>query len=317
MRYSLSRLTAPRCDTVFSMITTTRRRLLTAATATLFTPATATPAPTIAVPRTPGTRIRIGLNAYSFNRPLMAGKMTLLDVINYCAEQQIDGVDLTGYYFPGYPDPPSDEFLYKIKRTAFVNGVTISGTGVRNDFALTDGSSRKGHIQLVKDWIDVAQKLGSDMVRVFSGRERPKGYTYQQVLTWMVPAFEECAAYGAKHGVIVGLQHHDDFLKTAAETIDVVKAVNSDWFSVILDVGSLRQGDPYEEIEKLLPYSTNWQIKEHVWYGDKKTPIDLKRLRNIIHKVGYRGFTPIEALGEGDPKQIVTQFLNQVRQAFA
>lgn len=269
------------------------------------------------VSRQPGTRIKIGLNAYSFNKPLMAGTMKLPEVIEYCAQQQIDGVDLTGYYFPGYPNVPSDEFLYALKRMAFLNGVTITGTGVRNDFALTDPSSRRGHIQLVKDWVDVAAKLGSDMVRVFSGRELPKGYTFDQVLDWMVPAFAECAKYGKEHGVIVGLQHHDDFLKTAAETIRVVKMVDSDWFSVILDVGSLREGDPYQEIEKLLPYASNWQIKEHVWYGTKRVEIDLPRLRALIEKIGYRGFTPIEALGEGDPKEVVSVFLGKVRKAFA
>lgn len=269
------------------------------------------------VKRRAGSRIKIGLNAYSFNRPLMAGTMTIPDVIDYCAQQEIDGVDLTGYYFKGYPNAPSDEVIYSIKRAAFLNGVTITGTGVRNDFALTDPSSRRGHIQLVKDWVDVAAKLGSDMVRVFSGREHPKGYTFEQVLEWMVPAFQECAEYGAKRGVIVGLQHHDDFLKTAEQTIRVVDLVKSDWFSVILDVGSLRQGDPYAEIEKLLPYASNWQVKEHVWYGTKKVEIDLPRIRKIIDKVGYRGFTPIEALGEGDPKAIVTAFLGKVRQAFA
>jgi sugar phosphate isomerase/epimerase len=277
--------------------------------------ALAAPPPSTLVRRT-GTHVKIGLNAYSFNRPLMAGKMNLNDVIDYCAANKIDGVDLTGYYFPGYPNVPADSFLYALKRRAYLNGVTISGTGVRNDFALTDASSRRGHIQLVKDWIDVAAKLGSDMVRVFSGRELPKGFTHDQVLEWMVPAFQECAYYGSKHGVIVGLQHHDDFLKTADETIRVVEKVGSDWFSVILDVGSLRQGDPYAEIEKLLPYASNWQIKEHVWYGEKKTPIDLPRIKAIIDKVGYRGFTPIEALGEGDPAAIVTAFLNQVRKAF-
>jgi sugar phosphate isomerase/epimerase len=269
------------------------------------------------VERMVGTRIRVGLNAYSFNRPLTTGKMTLDDVIDYCAEQGIEGVDLTGYYFPGYPDAPSDEFLFKLKRKAFVNGVTITGTGVRNDFALTDASSRRGHIQLVRDWVDVAHKLGADVVRVFSGRELPKGFTFDQVFDWMAPAFQECADYGRRHGVIIGLQHHDDYLKTADETIRLVKAVNSDWFSVILDVGSLRQGDPYEEIEKLVPYACNWQIKEQVWYGAKATPIDLPRLRRVIEKVGYRGFTPVEALGSGDPKTIVTAFLNKVRQAFA
>lgn len=269
------------------------------------------------VERQKGTRIKIGLNAYSFNKPLMAGTMKISDVIEYCAQQQIDGVDLTGYYFPGYPNVPSDEYLYGVKRNAFLNGVTITGTGVRNDFALTDASSRQGHIQLVKNWVDVAAKLGSDMVRVFSGRELPKGYTFDQVLEWMVPAFKECAKYGQERGVIIGLQHHDDFLKTAGQTIRVVKAVDSDWFSVILDVGSVRQGDPYEEIEKLLPYASNWQIKEHVWYGTKKVDIDLPKLRSLIDKIGYRGFAPIEALGEGDPKEVVNAFLAKVRKSFA
>jgi sugar phosphate isomerase/epimerase len=266
--------------------------------------------------RVKGSHIRIGLNAYSFNRPLMAGKMTLDDVIDYCAQHNIDGLDVTGYYFPGYPDVPSDEYIHKLKRKAFLNGVTLSGTGVRNDFALTDASSRKGHVQLVKDWIDIARKLGCDFVRVFSGREQPKGFTFDQVLNWMVPAFQQCAEYGRKNGVIVGLQHHDDFLKTAQQTIRVVKAVDSPWFSVILDVGSLRQGDPYQEIETLLPFACSWQLKEHVWYGTKATPIDLPRIKAIIDKVGYRGFTPIEALGAGDPVEIVTAFLEKVRKAF-
>lgn len=269
------------------------------------------------VRRRAGTRIKIGLNAYSFNKPLMAGKMNVHEVVDYCAQHDIDGVDMTGYYFPGYPAAPKDELIHSLKRHAFLNGVTITGTGVRNDFALTDASSRRGHIQLVKDWIEVAAKLGSDMVRVFAGKEVPKGYTFDQVLQWMIPAFQECAEYGRKHGVIVGLQHHDDFLKTADETIRVTKMVNSEWFGVILDVGSLRQGDPYAEIEKLLPYASNWQIKEHVWYGSKKTDIDLPRLRAIIDKVGYRGFAPIEALGDGDPAEVVTAFLHKVRKAFA
>lgn len=268
------------------------------------------------VKRRKGTRIKIGLNAYSFNKALLNGTMTLHEVIDFCAENELDGVDLTGYYFPGYPKVPSDEFIYGVKRVAWMNGVTIGGTGVRNDFALPSPAARAEQIQLVKDWVDVAAKLGGTMVRVFSGKELPTGHSFDQVLEWMIPAFQECSRYGASKGVLIGLQHHDDFLKTAAETIRVVEMVKSDWFSVILDVGSLRQGDPYAEIEKLLPYASNWQIKEHVWYGKKKVEIDLARVRAIIDKVGYRGFTPIEALGEGDPKEIVKGFLVKVRKAF-
>jgi hydroxypyruvate isomerase len=165
--------------------------------------------------------------------------------------------------------------------------------------------------------VEVAQKLGATVIRVFSGPSVPKGSSFDQVLEYMIPAFRECAEYGKQHGVIVGLQHHNDFLKTAAETIRVIDAVGSDWFNVILDVGSVRQGDPYKEIEKLLPYACTWQIKEQVWYGDKATPIDLAKLRTIIDRGGYRGFLPVEALGKGDPKVIVTAFLDKVKQAMA
>lgn len=272
------------------------------------------------VERRSGTRLKLGLNAYSFNRPLMSGEMTMNDVIDFCAEQEIDGVDMTGYYFPGYPEVPRDEFIYCLKKKAFDNGVTISGTGVRNDFALTDPSSRKGHIQLVKDWVEVAAKLGANVVRVFSGRQVAAGSTFEKTLEWMIPAFQECAAYGKENGVIIGLQHHDDFLKTADETIRVVEGVDSEWFNVILDVGSLRQNDVYEEIEKLVPYACTWQVKEDVYYGEKAVPIDLPRLNTIIEKVGYRGFLPIEALGRGTTAQErierVTQFLAKVKEVF-
>ena len=264
-------------------------------------------------PRLSGSRIKLALNSFSFNRPLLAHKMTLDDVIDYCAAHNVDGVDTTGYYFPGYPAAPSDEYIFKLKRKAYLNGVTISGTGVRNDFTVVDAAARQGHIQLVKDWIDVAKKLGANVVRVFSGAGVPAGHTFDQVLEWMIPAFRECAEYGGQRGVIVGLQHHDDFLKTADETIRVVQAVSSEWFSVILDVGSLRQGDPYAEIEKLLPYACTWQIKETVYYATKPAPIDLARVKAIIDKVGFRGFLPIEALGAGDPAVVVTGFLEKVR----
>lgn len=272
------------------------------------------------VKRRQGTRIKLGLNAYSFNQQLRSGEMSMDEVIDFCAEYEIDGVDMTGYYFPGYPDVPSDEVIYALKKTAFLNGVTISGTGVRNDFALADPLSRKGHVRLVKDWVDVTAKLGADVLRVFSGRRIADGQTFESTLEWMVPAFQECAAYGEERGVIIGLQHHDDFLKTADETIELVEKVDSEWFSVILDVGSLRRHDVYEEIEKLVPYACTWQVKEEVWYGDKAVPVDLQRLRAVIDKVEYRGFLPIEALGRDATvaarRNTVANFIAQIKEVF-
>jgi sugar phosphate isomerase/epimerase len=290
----------------------TRRKFLT--NSALLAAAPIAPA---AVPREPGVKLKLALNAYSFDKPLMAHTMTLDDVVHFCAQQRVDALDATGYYFPGYPKAPSDEYVYALKRTAFLNGVQLSGTGVRNDFAVADASARRRDIQMVKDWIEVASKLGAPVIRVFSGRARPEGYTFDQALEWMIPAFQECADYGKQHGVILGLQQHNDFLKTADETIRVIEAVKSPWFGDILDVGSLRTNDPYQEIEKLVPYAVSWQIKEKVGYGTREENTDLKQIKSIIDKVGYRGVLPFEALGTGDPRERVAAFLQQIRQVFA
>lgn len=298
-----------------------RRRFLSAALGTAALSAAGAPfAGRVAaqgrVSRSHGTRVRLGLNAYSFNEPLRAGTMTLDDLVDYCAEHGVDGLDATGYYFTGYPKVPDDAVLYRLKRRAFVNGVTISGTGVRNDFAVDDAAARQRDVRMVQDWIEAAAKLGATVVRIFAGLKVPDGGTFDRTLEWMVPDIKACVDHGRQHGVIVGLQNHNDFVKTAAETIRIVEAVNSEWFGVILDIGSLRQADPYAEVEKLVPYAVNWQIKESVWYGGKEVPTDVGRIKAIIDKAGYRGFLPIETLGPGDPREKVTRFLADVRRAF-
>jgi sugar phosphate isomerase/epimerase len=277
--------------------------------------AAAIPAPA-RVARESGVKLKLGLNAYSFDRPLREGSMTLADAVLFCAQHGVDALDPTGYYFPGYPKIPADEYIYNLKRTAFVNGVAISGTGVRNNFAVADETARNNDVRMVKDWIVVASKLGAPVIRVFSGGAPPTGQSFDETLKWMVADFKECAAFGQQHGVMVGLQQHNDFLKTAAETIRVIDAVGSDWFGCILDIGSLRSGDPYAEIEKLVPYAVSWQIKENVGRDGKDEPTDLAKIKAIIDRSGYRGYVPFEALGGGDPRVRVASFLEKIRQAF-
>jgi sugar phosphate isomerase/epimerase len=267
--------------------------------------------------RISGVRVKIALNAYSFDEQLRSGATTLEKLVEFCAQQRLDALDVTGYYFPSYPKVPSDEPIYALKRKAYLNGVAISFTGVKNDFTLPKSEDRKKEIQLVKDWTVVANKLGAPMIRVFTGPDQVKGYTFEQVVKWMIPAFQECAEFGKSQGVVVALQNHEDFVRTADEVIEIVKRVDSEWFGAILDVGSLRKFDVYQEIEKLLPYAVSWLIKENVWYGTNAVAVDLHKIKDIIDRHGYRGYLPILTLGEGDPRQKVITLANQMRAVFA
>ena len=260
-------------------------------------------------------KLRISLNAYSFNAPLMAKTMTPDDLLDFCAMHNFDGVDLTGYYFPGYPKVPSDAYIYHIKRKAHLSGLSISGTGIKNDFTNPDPNKRKEDVQLIKQWIEVAAKLGAPVIRIFSGVMIPKEFTWDQIAEWMVTDIRECVAYGQQHGVIVAIQNHNDFIKTADELEKLIKMVNREWFGLVLDIGSFGVGDPYEQIKRMIPYAVNWQIKENLLVNGQQEKTDLKKLFKIINASGYRGFIPIETLGKGDPKEKVAIFLDEVRLA--
>jgi sugar phosphate isomerase/epimerase len=261
------------------------------------------------------SKLKTSLNAYSFNTPLIDKSMNLDDLLDFCAEQNFDGVDLTGYFFPNYPQVPSDEYIYHIKRKAHLLGLEITGTGIRNDYTNPDPEKRKADVQMIKQWIEVASKLGAPVIRVFSGVIRPKEYTWDQIATWMVKDIRECVEYGQKHGVIVAIQNHNDFIQTADDVIKIMKMVNMEWFGLILDVGSYHQGDPYTQIAQTVQYAVNWQVKENIFVDGVEVKTDLKRLFKIIKESGYRGSLPIETLGKGDPKEKVSKFLKEVQQA--
>jgi sugar phosphate isomerase/epimerase len=263
----------------------------------------------------PGPKLKLSLNVYSFNSLLRDRKIDLFDVLDFCAEHNFDAIDPTGYYFPRYPAVPDDEYIYRFKRKAFLAGLDISGTGVRNDFANPDASRREADVALITEWIEVAAKLGSPNLRIFSGKGSHEGFSRDQVFEWMAKDIRACCEVGKQYGVIVALQNHNDFIKAAADVDRIFEMVDSEWLGLNLDIGSYRQSDPYAEIEKNIEYAVTWQLKENVWIDGAATPTDFVKLFRIIRKSGYRGYLPIETLGAGDPYMKVPALLDRVRNA--
>ena len=262
-----------------------------------------------------GHKFKLSLNAYSFNTLLRDKKIDLFDLLDFCAEYNFDAIDPTGYYFPAYPVVPTDNFINEFKRKAFLLGLDISGTGVRNDFSNPDEASRKADVKMIKEWIKAAAKLGIPNIRVFAGKHNHEGFARNQVFSWMAKDIKECCDFGKQYGVITAIQNHNDFLKTANDVHRIFEMVNSEWLGLNLDIGSYRQKNPFTEIEQNIKYAVTWQIKENVWIGGKETPTDFVKLLKIIKKSGYRGYLPLETLGAGDPYKKVPVLLDNVRKA--
>jgi sugar phosphate isomerase/epimerase len=260
--------------------------------------------------------LKTSLNAYSFNKSLMDGTTSLDDLLQFCSEAGFQAVDITAYYFKGYPQIPPDEYLYAIKQKAFRLGLDISGTGVRNEFTDPDPKKRKKDVQLVKDWIEAASKLGVPVIRIFAGHLDPPGYSRKEISQWLVEDIRECITHGKKFGVVVAVQNHNGFLKNGDQIVDLMHQVDSKWFGLVLDTGSFREGDAYSQIAQCIPYAVSWQVKETIYSNGQEQKIDLDKLASIIKASCYKGYLPIETLGPGDPKQKVTNFFNMFKKAF-
>jgi sugar phosphate isomerase/epimerase len=260
-----------------------------------------------------GARLKPSLNAFSFVELLDANAkdatkgIDLFGVCDFCAKHDFDAVDVTGYFFPGYPGAPSDRYLVKLKRHAFDLGLELSGTGVRNDFTTADAKVRAEGVERVKTWIEVAAKLGAPTVRAFADSQAPfKNWRdasgnapRETVERWAAEALHECAEHGEQYGVIVAVQNHADFISTGPQHVSLIERVNHPWCRAMVDTGSYLTDDPYADIALAAPYAVNWQVKETTRSRLDSPRLDMNRFVSIVRRAGYRGYLPIETLRMG------------------
>ena len=261
----------------------------------------------------PPPQLKLSLNAYSFNRLLQEGKTDLMALLDFCAQYNFDALDPTGYYFPNYPAAPPATFLYEFKRKAFLLGLDMSGTGIRNDFTVSDPQLRANDLELIKRWVEVAAQLGAPCLRIFAGKDREQGVSREDKWKWVLEGIAKSVEIAAPYGIIIALQNHADFLHTADEIDRIFDAIDSPWLGLNLDIGSFDKKEPYTEIAQALPHAVTWQIKEQVWIGGEKVATDYEKLFSLIYQHKYRGYLPLETLGPGDPYEKVPHMLKSVR----
>ncbi len=277
-----------------------------------------TPGPVRAIEpieRTAGHHFKFSLAAYSY-RDLFGsgpGKLSLVDFIEDCAKFQLEGTELTSYYFP---TPPTSDYLRQLKGECFRRGLDISGTAVGNEFCLPAGAERGRQIESVKQWIEWADLLDAPVIRIFAGKQQ-RGQSLGDAQQLAIEAIEQCCEYAGKYGVFLALENHGGITSHVDEMLTIVERVDSPWFGVNLDTGNFRTADPYEDLAKLAPYALNVQVKVTMHPAEKPSePADFARLAEILKTSGYRGYVVLEYEDAGDPREQCPKYLDELRKAF-
>lgn len=298
------------------------RRGFLAGSASLLTGAAVAGSPSItqaakAPVRNGVSHMKLSLAAYSFNRMLSRpgrnpkGEMTMPDFVDYCAKMNLDGTELTSYYFPA---DVTNEYLLNLKEQTFRLGLDISGTAIGNDFCLPEGEKRQEQLQLCRTWIDHAAVMGAPVIRIFAGKV-PKGGTEEEALDLCVAGINESLDYAAEKGVLLALENHGGITATPKQLLSIVARVkDSKWFGINFDSGNFRTEDPYGDLEKIAPYAVNAQIKVALKTPDNQhKEADLKRMVEILRSANYRGYVVLE-YEEARPLEEIPMYVEKLRE---
>jgi len=252
--------------------------------------------------------MRISCAAYSFREALTKREMSLSDFIRLCADLGLDGVELTGYYFPD----TNRSTLNTLKRECFRYGVAVAGTATRNHFTQPDAEARKAEVESVKQWIEIAVALGAPMLRIFADRGIPQGYSERQAYDWSRECIEQALPYAEAHGVVLALETHWGLTADAERTLRFVRDINSPYFGILLDGANTRENH-YEMIEKLAPHAVSVHAKTHSRnLKDEFFELDYERIFRILKAAGYRGYVAIEYEYTDPPMQAIPRFAKKL-----
>ncbi|SRR5581483_1843174 len=255
-------------------------------------------------------RLRSAICAYSYRDALKAGKLHYDDLVRLAVDSDIDGLDLTVYWFPN----TSDSFLLPLRRFAYRSAVHIYSISIRSEMTQPTPELQKKEFEEIRKWVDVAEKLGAGHIRVFGGKV-PKGATVEQASGWVVEVLKRSAEYAGSKGVILGLENHGGVTERADTILNIIRRVESPWVGINLDTGNFNR-EAYEQIEKCVPYAVNVQVKVDIRVGaeGREQPSDWDRICKMLLAGQYHGYLALEYEAKQDAIAAVPPLLRKLNQ---
>ena len=271
--------------------------------------------------------IKLSLQSLSYRDTFKSSQIDLIGIIEKAYEYRLDGVDL---HFTHFASTDRD-YLEELRQLTLKRGLHICYIGISNNFGKT-GEELREQVETYTKWIDVAQRMGVQMVRAF-GAWVPEGETPEQVWPRLVQATKEVAEYGQSKGVVVGLHNHNHGCvpATGGDVVRLLKDVNNPYYSHILDTGQYlgspgvskgergskdHEDELYASIERSAPYAVHVRAKIYRIKSGSEAWLDYDRIMPIIKKTGFNGWMSVvfegqDELDEPAAVPLAAEFLRQ------
>jgi sugar phosphate isomerase/epimerase len=274
-------------------------------------------------------RNRMGVSTYSFWRFNNATKLTIPQCIDLAAEFGFDGVEILHRQM----EREDNAHLQQLKQQAFKLGLDLMGFSTHQSFVSPDAEVRQRNIDMTRDQIEIAYRLGIPTMRINTGRWGTigdfdelmrnrgiepilPGHTEDEGFKWVIDSIEQLIPKAQECGVTLGLENHWGLGRDAVGVLRIVKAIDSPWLQVTADTGNFLE-DQYAQLEQIAPHAVLVQAKTYYGGGTWYTlEIDYHRVAKIFRDANYQGYVSLEFEGKEDYATAIPQSLNLLREAF-
>ncbi len=271
--------------------------------------------------------MKIAVSMWSVHKEAMAGRLSIVDFIKWAATTKTQGVELLDFFWKDL-----DNELPQAQAALKETGLPVACYAVGNNFATSDQSKREESLQTVLKGIDMAQTLGSKVVRVFAG-DLADGMTIDDARGWIIEGLQQGAAYAEEKGIILALENHGKLAGRSDQVKGIIADVGSLALKSTIDTGNflLVDQDPSEAVTELAPHASHIHFKDfRLHQGENARQytslagkqyvgtvagegnVDLTKALLELKAVGYQGWLSVEFEGLEDEYEGTTKSINNL-----
>jgi sugar phosphate isomerase/epimerase len=208
--------------------------------------------------------MKLGVSSYSLNGLIKSGEMSILDVVQWVADNGGEHIEIAPIGFTLDNDP---SLIEAIRNKADQAGIEVSHYTVVANFVQADEISFQEEIARVKKQVDIAHHLGVKLMRHdVAARPIPEAtiVNFLADLPQLVEACQEVADYAAQYGITTSVENHGYYTQSSDRVQALVHHVNRSNFRTLVDIGNFMfvDEDPVAAVKKNLPIASAIHLKD-------------------------------------------------------
>ncbi|MAS36718.1 MAG: hypothetical protein CL610_22125 [Anaerolineaceae bacterium] len=266
--------------------------------------------------------LKFSIASFSFHRTLAAGKQ---DIFGYIADSRALGaaqLDPWNAHLTAHKDgdavlhgghnprdakfiPADDAHLARVKAAADAAGLSFGCLAVDGAHVYEpDAQQRQANRESAYRWLDVAEKLGAQQVRIDAGG--PDAMP-DDVLAIIVAGYRDLIQRAADKGIEVLVENHWGPTRYPANVIRLLDAVEG--LGLLFDSHNWADGLQQQAWEMCAPYARSVHIKTFAFDEQGNDPtVDVARVVRLLDDSGYGGVWGIESVPrDGDEYGAIRQ----------